>query len=261
MLCAMNPTPDLLPEPSPSDQHPASVGRISRRRALTILGGVGLGGVLAAACGGSSDGQASGGSTSTLPGSTQGSSASASSGSCSLAPELTEGPFYLDLDLVRSDITEGRPGTPLALAFTVTDASCTPIPNAAVDIWHADAGGDYSGVQGSSGTTFLRGTQVTDANGRADFTTVWPGWYQGRAVHIHVKVHEGSSEVHTGQIFFPDDLNATVFEQSPYAARGTPDMKNADDSIFNDGGSASTLTPTKSGSGYAGSMTLAVRAA
>jgi protocatechuate 3,4-dioxygenase beta subunit len=222
---------------------------------------------LVAACGGSSgDSQASSRGTTTLPtssgatssGSTSGSTAS--SGSCSLAPEMTEGPFYLDLDLVRSDITEGRPGTPLALAFTVTDASCTPIQKAAVDIWHADAEGDYSGVQGSSGTTFLRGTQLTDARGRADFQTVYPGWYQGRAVHIHVKVHVGSSEVHTGQLFFPDDLTVTVYKQSPYAARGAPDMRNADDSIFADGGSASTVIPEASGSGYSGSMTLAVNA-
>ena len=120
-------------------------------------------------------------------------------------PELTEGPYYLDLDLVRRDITEGRPGVPFDLAVKVVDAtSCEPLEGAAVDVWHCDAEGAYSGVQGDSGT-FLRGVQMTGADGVADFTTIFPGWYTGRAVHVHLKVALAGDDVHTGQLFFDDD--------------------------------------------------------
>jgi protocatechuate 3,4-dioxygenase beta subunit len=124
---------------------------------------------------------------------------------CLLTPELTEGPYYIAGERVRRNITERRPGVPLTLKATVVDASsCKPIRNAAVDIWHADASGVYSGFgQGASSRTFMRGIQKTDANGLTTFQTVYPGWYQGRTVHIHVKVHIGGNVVHTGQIFFP----------------------------------------------------------
>jgi protocatechuate 3,4-dioxygenase beta subunit len=108
-----------------------------------------------------------------------------------LAPEQTEGPYYIADEAVRRNITEGRPGTPLMLrAFVVNASSCKPIRGAAVDIWHADAGGVYSGFgQGAGNRTFMRGIQRTNAKGLALFRTVYPGWYQGRTVHIHVKVH------------------------------------------------------------------------
>jgi Protocatechuate 3,4-dioxygenase beta subunit len=102
--------------------------------------------------------------------------------SCVLTPELTEGPYYVSGEKVRRDITEGRPGAPLSLALTVVDAStCKPVKGASVDIWHCDALGVYSGVQGNIGT-FMRGVQRTDASGLVRFTTVYPGWYNGRAV-------------------------------------------------------------------------------
>ncbi|MGZ4395947.1 MAG: dioxygenase family protein, partial [Gaiellaceae bacterium] len=98
---------------------------------------------------------------------------------CVLTPELTEGPFYLPGEKVRRNITEGRPGTPLTLKLKVVNAStCRAIKGAAVDIWHADAGGTYSGVQGSPGTSFMRGIQPTGAGGVGEFLTVYPGWYQ-----------------------------------------------------------------------------------
>src|SRR3989440_6690446 len=111
--------------------------------------------------------------------------------SCVLAPEQTEGPYYIANEKLRRNITEGRPGTPLTLRLRVVDAStCKPIKNAAVDVWHCDALGAYSGFGAGSGNrTFMRGVQRTDANGFATFQTVYPGWYQGRTVHIHVKVH------------------------------------------------------------------------
>jgi protocatechuate 3,4-dioxygenase beta subunit len=121
-------------------------------------------------------------------------------------PELTEGPYYIEGEQIRRNITEGKAGVPLTLRLRVVDAStCKPIKGAAVDIWHADAGGVYSGFGGGARSrTFLRGIQRTDANGVAVFRTIYPGWYPGRAVHIHLKVHVGGSVVHTGQLFFPD---------------------------------------------------------
>jgi len=120
---------------------------------------------------------------------------------CVLAPEQTEGPYYLPNEKVRRNIAEGRPGTPLRLRLGVVDAStCAPIRGAAVDIWHCDALGAYSGVAPSSASsTFMRGIQRTSAGGIASFETVYPGWYPGRTVHIHVKVHVGGTVVHTGQ--------------------------------------------------------------
>ncbi len=179
--------------------------------------------------------------------------------SCVLTPELTEGPFYVPGEKVRRNITEGRPGTPLALKLKVVNAStCAPIKGAMVDIWHCDATGAYSGVQGSTGT-FMRGIQPSDARGVATFQTVYPGWYQGRAVHIHVKVHLGGNVVHTGQLFFPDTLTDAVYKASaPYDKRGARDTRNANDSIFVNGGRLSMLALGRSGSGYVGTIAMGV---
>jgi protocatechuate 3,4-dioxygenase beta subunit len=174
---------------------------------------------------------------------------------------MTEGPYYVPGDKVRRNVTEGRPGTPLLLTLTVLDvSSCKPIKGAAVDIWHADAGGLYSeGAQlGTAGQTFMRGIQRTDAKGLATFRTVYPGWYRGRTVHIHVKVSLGGSAVHTGQLFFPDSLTNAVYKRSPYSRRPGRDTTNATDSIFRNGGKRSLLALTKSGNGYVGRMALGV---
>jgi protocatechuate 3,4-dioxygenase beta subunit len=180
---------------------------------------------------------------------------------CVLTPEMTEGPFYVPDEKVRRNITEGLPGAPLALRLRVLDAStCKPIKGAAVDIWHCSAGGTYSGVQAdnSVGRTYLRGIQRTDAKGLAQFKTVYPGWYQGRAVHIHVKVHVGGDVVHTGQLFFRDGFTDVVYKRAPYRARGERDVRNADDSIFADGGSRSLLSMRTVGKGYVGSLSMGV---
>jgi len=180
---------------------------------------------------------------------------------CVLTPELTEGPYYVDDQKLRRNITEGRPGVALTLKLAVVNAStCKPIKNAVVDIWHCDALGTYSGVQGSSGT-FMRGLQRTDANGVATFRTVYPGWYMGRAVHIHVKVHLGGSVVHTGQLFFPDAVTDTVYKRAPYNRRPGRDMRNTADSIFVNGGKKSLLVVTKSGTGHVGSVRMGVHRA
>jgi hypothetical protein len=179
---------------------------------------------------------------------------------CVLTPELTEGPYYIDGEKFRRDVTEGKPGTPLTLKTTVVNAStCKPIKNAVVEIWHADANGDYSGFgNGASSRTFLRGQQRTDAKGVATFATIYPGWYSGRAVHVHVKVHVGGNVVHTGQLFFPDAISSAVYAKAPYAVRGGTDMPNAADSIFRNGGSKGMLKLAKQGSGWVGSLTMGV---
>jgi protocatechuate 3,4-dioxygenase beta subunit len=145
-------------------------------------------------------------------------------------PELTEGPYYLDLDLVRSDITEDRPGLPLDLRVSVVDAdACEPIEGAAVDVWHCDAGGAYSGVEGAAGETFCRGVQLTDASGVAEFRTIFPGWYTGRAVHVHLKVQVDGDQTHTGQLFFDPAVTSAVYALEPYAERGEQDVPNSSD--------------------------------
>jgi protocatechuate 3,4-dioxygenase beta subunit len=238
---------------------------LDRRQALSALGVLGVGAV-AAACSStktSSDAASTSSSSSTSTSSTSSASSSTTgtAASCTLTPEATEGPFYLDINDLRQDITEGKAGAPLALTITVVDASaCSAIKDAAIDIWHCDAGGEYSGVQGSSGTTFLRGTQLTDASGTATFDTIYPGWYQGRAVHIHMKVHVDNQVVHTGQLFFENSLSDSVFQNSPYSSKGTRDMRNEDDSIFSDAGGSSAIVPvTGSGSNYTGAITVGVK--
>jgi protocatechuate 3,4-dioxygenase beta subunit len=180
--------------------------------------------------------------------------------SCVLTPEMTEGPYFVPGEKVRRNITEGKPGTPLDLRLTVVDAStCKPIKSAVVDIWHADALGVYSGaVANNAGTNFMRGVQKTDSAGLARFQSVYPGWYQGRAVHIHVKVYLGGTVVHTGQFFFKDTLTDAVYKQSPYNSRGSRDTRNAADSIYRNGGSRSMLKVTKTASGYRAGITMGV---
>jgi protocatechuate 3,4-dioxygenase beta subunit len=180
--------------------------------------------------------------------------------SCVLTPELTEGPYFVPGEKVRRNITEGKPGTPLDLRLTVVDAStCKPIKSAVVDIWHADALGVYSGaIANNPGTNFMRGVQKTDRAGLARFQSVYPGWYQGRAVHIHVKVHLGGNVVHTGQFFFKDTLTDAVYKQSPYNARGSRDTRNTADSIYRNGGNRSMLKVVKTASGYRAGITMGV---
>jgi protocatechuate 3,4-dioxygenase beta subunit len=180
--------------------------------------------------------------------------------SCILTPELTEGPYYIAGEPFRRDVTEGRPGTTLMLKTTVVDAgTCKPIKRATVEIWHADAAGDYSGFgNGASSRTFMRGQQRTDRNGLAVFKTVYPGWYSGRTVHVHVKVHVGGNVVHTGQLFFPEAVSAKVYSTGAYASRGTADTSNAADAIFRNGGPKGLLKLTRRAYGYDGTITMGV---
>jgi protocatechuate 3,4-dioxygenase beta subunit len=179
--------------------------------------------------------------------------------SCVLAPEQTEGPYYVEDAALRRNVTEGKPGVPLVLRLSVVNvASCRPIKGAAVEIWHCDASGVYSGVQGDTGM-FLRGVQRTDTKGLARFRTVYPGWYQGRTVHIHTKVHLGGNVVHTGQLYFSDAVTDAAYTRSPYNQRPHRTTRNAADSIYRNGGKRSTLKLVRSGSAYVGSITMGVQ--
>jgi protocatechuate 3,4-dioxygenase beta subunit len=175
---------------------------------------------------------------------------------------MTEGPYYLTGEPERRDVTEGKAGTPLRLQLTVADATrCLPISGAVVEIWHSDAQGVYSGFgEGAGNRTFLRGSQVTDANGVATFDTIYPGWYQGRATHIHMKARQskGASQVHTGQMFFDEAVNDAVYGNSAYARNGRR-TRNAQDGIFRGGGEQSMVELTTSGDGYVGTMVIGLR--
>jgi protocatechuate 3,4-dioxygenase beta subunit len=186
-------------------------------------------------------------------------------------PELTEGPYFVDENINRSDIRSDtntgtiKPGTPLNLAFNVaqvTAGGCTVLANAKVDIWHCDAQGAYSDVSdnmvgSTKGQTFLRGYQMTDQNGKAAFTTIYPGWYPGRAVHIHFKVRIDGKEF-TSQLFFDDTLSDQVFSQAMYTKSGNR-TKNAQDSIYKQAGDVLLLKLTKSGDGYTATFDLGMR--
>jgi len=180
---------------------------------------------------------------------------------CVLTPEQTEGPYYIANEKVRRNITDGKRGVPLTLRATVVDAStCKPIKGAAVDIWHCDGGGVYSGFgQGASSRTFLRGMQRTNLNGLALLKTIYPGWYQGRTVHIHVKVHVGGNVVHTGQLYFPDTLTDKVYKKAPYITRPGRTTRNSNDFVFANGGKNSLLSVRGDGAGgYIAAITMGV---
>lgn len=176
-------------------------------------------------------------------------------------PQQTEGPYFVDGMPNRTDITSDtlngavQDGIPLTLAinvYDVNDGSCTPISGAQVDTWHANFQGVYSGVQeqGTAGTDFLRGYQVTDDNGTVQFTTMYPGWYEGRAIHIHIKVRnfEGSQEIFewTSQFYLPNLVNEQVHTQPPYSDHGPVNMANEQDGIYA-GGSTDGLVQSNTG--------------
>lgn len=299
----------------------ASRARLSRRRLLAAGGSIGIG-TLLAACGDNSSGPATvtttRGTTATVSPTTTAGSGSADRAvalldqakTCALAKEETQGPYWFDVDSIRSDITEDRPGTKLRLAVRVVDAdNCsadgTPavVESAVVEIWHCDAGGVYSGFEsGSSGDpaggappggggppeetgmggdagsattsdgsysegvqeatptddeTFLRGAQVTGQDGIAQFTTIYPGWYRGRTVHIHLKVHVNKTNVLTTQLYFNEDTNAEVYKTKPYSSHTGRDTFNDGDSIFDESG---TLTTQADGDRYLAAINLGISA-
>jgi len=196
--------------------------------------------------------------------------------SCVVRPEQTEGPYFVDERLHRSDIrsdpTDGRvsPGTPLALTLLVSRLNagdCQPLAGAQVDIWHCDALGVYSDVQDPDFTTigqkFLRGYQVTDARGEARFVTVYPGWYPGRTVHLHFKIRTAPvakrSFEFTSQLYFDDELTDRVHAAPPYAAKGPRIARNQHDWIFRRGGDQLMLAPNATADGYAATFAIGLQ--
>jgi protocatechuate 3,4-dioxygenase beta subunit len=181
--------------------------------------------------------------------------------SCTLSKELTEGPYWIENGLTRRDVTGNRHGVPLTLVLTVEDSStCRVIKRADVEIWHADADGDYSGI-GSAGSSsrWLRGHQKTNAKGVARFETIYPGWYTSRTPHIHLKVHVGGNEVHTGQLFFKESVTRAVYRTRYYRSRGQADTTNTADNIY-ERGSLLQLSKRKGERSYIGRKTLVVDA-
>ncbi len=190
----------------------------------------------------------------------------AAAGACVLTPETTAGPYYLARELVRGDIREDRAGVPLRLALNVVDAACRPIPGARLDVWHCDAAGVYSafgggdaGQRSAKGETFLRGVQMTDAAGAAEFTTIYPGWYPGRTTHIHFMVYLDRTRVLTGQLFFPDALSDEIYGDDPAYRRGRRRTRlNGNDWIAQRAGRTSRLDVGRGANGYVGRMTIGV---
>ncbi|WP_435210780.1 intradiol ring-cleavage dioxygenase [Streptomyces sp. bgisy034] len=263
---------------------------ITRRRALAVTGGTVAAGGLAVA--GYQAAFADSATTTAEETTTASASASESSGCMTLMSSVTEGPYYLDGALVRKDITEGKSGVPLTLRLTVVDATdgCTPVKGAAVEIWHCDAWGYYSGYttanpggsapaeseDGSAADddTYLRGYQIAGANGVVKFETIFPGWYTPRTCHIHLKVHtggqkedgtyEGGKVNHTGQLFFDDTIAEEIFTLEPYAKHSGSYTTLDDDMVYDGGGASSGLLTLEAvhkkdpSKGYKGFLTVAV---
>lgn len=201
--------------------------------------------------------------------------ADAAAGTCTLTPAKTVGPYFVDEKLNRSDVrantSDGavQAGVPLTLTLQVFDADdgCAPVQGATVDIWHANASGLYSdeSANGTAGQNWLRGYQTTDADGLVTFTTIYPGWYTGRAVHIHfkVRVYDGATETleFTSQLFFTDAMNTSVFTTySPYKERAqkTPDTTDGTDNIYGSDGASLLLTPVANGGGFSADFSVGV---
>jgi protocatechuate 3,4-dioxygenase beta subunit len=227
---------------------------LARRQALKAMGGAGLG--LVFGCG-SSPTSPTGTTTSTTTATT----GTTSSAACAVAPNETIGPYPSLADFFRSDIREDRTGTVLTLTLKIVNAAagCAPVANANVEIWHTDVAGTYSQYGSQTARTFLRGIQTTNANGEVVFTTIYPGWYQGRATHIHVEVTVAGRSVKATQMAFPESINNAVYASPLYASRGPNPMSNLSDGIFADSLSSELVTPVGSPtSGYTASWQIGI---
>jgi protocatechuate 3,4-dioxygenase beta subunit len=228
---------------------------LTRRQTLGAAGVAGAG-LLLAGVGGKAAGLVDGGGDEAV--------AEQAKSCLRLTPEQEEGPFYVDLEKVRADIVEGQAGVPLDLRIRVIDhARCEPVKNAAVDIWQCNAYGVYSDEESEEtvGQTFLRGVQFTDSAGWAELKTIYPGHYQGRATHIHVKVHIGGKRTkktysgghicHTGQMLFHEGVTDKVYALAPYSQSTVARVPNAQDRVFSQQGGKYSM-PKLSGSTASG---------
>lgn len=194
---------------------------------------------------------------------------------CRPWPEQVEGPYHRDVEEFRADVVDDRVGVPLRLAVRLVGADGrTALAGAVVEIWQCDAAGRYSGfpppepgvsvtsesaprTQVSAEERFLRGRQYTDATGTCEFRTIYPGWYPGRTVHIHLRAHvEGRA--FTTQLYFPETVTGAVFSRPPYDRRPQPDTTNATDSIFSSGGRPAVVDVSREGGGYGAEVCLAL---
>jgi protocatechuate 3,4-dioxygenase beta subunit len=229
-----------------------AVRQLSRRAAFGAIGAAAA--AAAAACG---DSPTSPSSTST------GGTTTSTNATCAVTPTETIGPYPSRTDMFRSDIRENRGGTPLTLTVKVVNvnSSCAAVVGADVEIWHVDAAGDYSQYGSQTAATFLRGIQTTNAAGEVTFTTIYPGWYQGRATHIHAEVTMGGRSIKVTQIAFPESVNNAVHATGVYASRGSNPMSNQSDGIFADSLASELVTPTGSPSGgYSATFQIGVSA-
>jgi len=162
---------------------------------------------------------------------------------CAIVASTTEGPCTTATNLARTDVSEGKPGLPVRLALKVVDTACAPIANAVVKIWHTDLTGSYSGVtpnpqmclkdQAYASVDFMRGVQTTAADGTVAFDTCFPGWYRGRAIHIHFQVSSGGTTYRVSQLFFPEALTAAIFTSHvDYKSYGQPDTTFSNDNVI-----------------------------
>ena len=244
---------------------------VSRREVLGFIGGTAAVSLVGCLRGQSASVESTATSTQTPT-----RTAIATTPSCVVRPQQTEGPYFVDEKLNRSDIrsdpSDGsvKQGVPLRLVFHVSridGSSCTSLTGATVDIWHCDALGVYSDVADPSfstvGKKFLRGNQVTDANGTVQFVTIYPGWYPGRTVHIHFKIRTDSASQpgyeFTSQLYFDDSLTDQIHAQPPYAAKGQRTLKNDQDGIFRGDGKQLMLQLTKDTQGYVGTFDIGIR--
>ncbi len=179
---------------------------------------------------------------------------------CRLSPEQTAGPFYLEDALLRQDITDGKPGTPLRLQFEVLELDgCRPLDDAALEIWHCDAEGAYSGVGANDTSRFLRGVQITDEEGRAEFRSILPGCYPGRTNHVHLKVHLAEKDMHTGQLYFPEALIRPAMARPPYQHPGQDWTPLDQDYVYRrQRGEQSIAELVADGEGFVARLTLVV---
>jgi protocatechuate 3,4-dioxygenase beta subunit len=236
-----------------------SLKRLSRREALGLLGVASA--ALSSACSGDTPTSPS---TTTATTTTTGTTTPpvASTGACVVSPNETIGPYPSLSDFIRSDIRENKQGLPLTLTIAVvnTNSSCSPVIGATVDIWQCDADGNYSQYGSERTLTYLRGLQTTGANGQVTFVTIYPGWYQGRATHIHVEVTVNGRSAKVTQIAFPEDVTAAVYRSGVYASSGQNPTTNSRDGVFSDGvaNEMITLTGGDTTSGYTASFQVGV---